>query len=278
MAGSRGMREQRVGAAEIDRMQAAAAILVECRSAFAADAGGPLAGAAAGAEEIADWRHYPVGEVYDPLSHAQYFYHRHPAAVRPAAEHGHFHTFLRAEGMPFGAVPLVLPETAVADAPSLPPQAAPLKLGERDEISHLVAIALDHRGDPIRLFTTNRWVTGETWYRAEDVIGMLDRFHVGAQSGPAGLNRWISAIVALFHPQIATLLRMRDAAVMSWRRRRRTNVFEDERLEILSSVDVDLDRQFALLDRARTEFVANRSAGTLRLPPMAEGWGEGHAG
>ena len=47
--------------------------------------------------------------------------------------------------------PLLLPELTVTDVP-LPPQAAPLKRGSRDEISHLVAIALDTAGEPVRLF------------------------------------------------------------------------------------------------------------------------------
>src|SRR5207248_2568930 len=128
-----------------------------------------------GADDIAAWQRYPAGEVYDPANHAQYFYHCHaaPAGSAPGAEHGHFHLFLRAEGIPAGITPLVLPELAVANAP-VPPQSAPLKRGERDEVVHLVALALDQRGEPVRLFTTNRWVTGETWYCADDVIRMLD--------------------------------------------------------------------------------------------------------
>jgi hypothetical protein len=197
-------------------------------------------------------------------------------AVRPASM-AHFHAFLRAEGMPAGVAPLLLPELAVADAPALPPQAAPLKHGTRDEVSHLVAIAIDVHGEPIRLFTTNRWVTGETWYRADDVIRMLDRFTIAEIEPSAVLNRWIGAMVQLFRPQIAGLLRARDEAVMAWRRRRRTHVFEDPRLETTSSLDIDLDTQLAFLDGVRlgpAESVLQRVTG---LPPMAEGWNEGHA-
>jgi Domain of unknown function (DUF6969) len=272
------MTELRVSPGEIAPMHAAAAVLAECRHALAADGGGILGELAAGEGPLADWVHYPAGEIYDPQSHAQYFYHAHPAGDRPAREHGHFHTFLRAEGMPSGVTPLVLPETAVADAARPPPQAAPLKHGARDEVSHLVAIALDPRGEPIRLFTTNRWVTGETWYRAEDVVRMLDRFTIGEVGGPAVLNRWIGAMLALFRPQIVALLRLRDETVMAWRRRRRTNVFEDVRLEITSSIEIDLDAQLAFLDRFGSGSAANAAAGMPRLPPMAEGWGEGYAG
>jgi hypothetical protein len=267
------MPELRVSPAEIARLQAAATVLLDCRRAFAAERGGILGTIAAGVEAFTDWQHYPVGEIYDPQSHAQYFYHAHPARQRPAAEHGHFHTFLRAGGMPLGVVPLVLPETAIATALPTPPQAPPLRHGNRDEVSHLVAIALDARGEPIRLFTTNRWVTGETWYRADDVIRMLDCFTLDAAGGPALLNRWISAIVALFRPQVGALLRLRDDTVMSWRRRRRTNIFEDTRIEITSSFDIDLDAQVALLDRLRSAVSPDPLARKARLPPMAEGWG-----
>jgi hypothetical protein len=177
-----------------------------------------------------------------------------------------------------GVAPLVLPETAVADAARPTPQAAPLKHGARDEVSHLVAIALDSRGEPMRLFTTNRWVTGETWYRAEDVIRMLDRFTFGEVGGPTVLNRWIGAMLALFRPQIVALLRQRDETVTAWRWRRRTNVFEDIRLEITSSVEIDLGAQFAFLDRVGSGLDANASEQLARLPPMADGWSEGHAG
>jgi hypothetical protein len=270
--------ELRVSHAEAVRLDKAGGVVAECRRAFGARQHGGILGAIAADEQsFADWRHYPAGEVYDQRSHAQYFYHAHPAAQRGVREHGHFHTFLRADGMPPGVAPLVLPETAVADAPP-PTQAAPLKHGLSDEVSHLVAIALDARGEPIRLFTTNRWVTGETWYRADDVISMLDRFTFGDADGPALLNRWISAIVALFRPQVEALLRLRDDTVTDWRRRRRTNIFEDTRLEVTSSFEIDLDAQLAFLGRVRSALGGASLARSAPLPPMAEGWGEGHTG
>jgi hypothetical protein len=145
-------------------------------------------------------------------------------------------------------------------------------------VSHLIAIAIDVRGEPIRLFTTNRWVTGETWYRAEDVTRMLDRFVIAEREPSAVLNRWIGAMVHLFRPQIAALLQARDETVMAWRRRRRTHVFEDPRLEITSSLDIRLDTQLALVDRARDRSDEGALRRAPALPPMAEGWEEGHAG
>jgi len=267
-----------VSPAEIDRMQQAAAAVLDCRRHFAARPGGLLGEIAAGEPGFTDWRHYPAGEVYDPQSHAQYFYHVHPAAGRGAGEHGHFHAFLRADGIPPGARPLVLPETAIAADTARPsPQAAPVKHGARDEVCHLLAITLDLTGTPIRLFTTNRWVTGETWYRAEDVVAMLDRF-VFAEAGRSAVSRWIAAMVALFRPQIAALLRTRDETMMTWRRRRRGNVFEDPRIEIVSCTEIDIDRQLTALEHARSG--PKREAGLHPPAPpwMSEGWGEGHAG
>jgi hypothetical protein len=267
-----------VGAAEIAAMRTAAAAIEHIHTSLAGVRNGILAALAPGAETWADWRHFPPGDVYDPRSHAQYFYHVHPPGRREAREHGHFHTFMRAEGMPVGMAAFVLPELAVADAPPSVPQAAPVKRGSRDEVSHLIAIAIDPQGQPIRLFTTNRWVTGETWYRAQDVIKLLDRFTIGNSEGPPLVNRWVSAMVALFRPQIACLLRLRDDAIMGWRRRRRSNVFEDNRIEVTSGFDIDLASQLAFLDRLH----AGAGAGLAARPPLsrriAEGWGEGQAG
>jgi hypothetical protein len=265
-------------------------MLRECREALAArdstvirEAAGEGA-ADIDADLIADideWRHYPDDEVYDPTSHAQYFYHRHPVpdlgpgGLRPArkpAEHGHFHLFLRGEGMPAGITPLVLPELAVANAPA-PRQSAPQKRGKSDEVCHLVALAVDRRGEPIRLFTTNRWVTGETWYRADDVIRMLDRFRVRGEQPSALLNRWLGALVQLFQPEIARLLRERDTAVLERRWRRRGNVLEDPRLEITSSLDIDLDTKLAAVEHAGDGSAAATGRRAPRLPRMAEGWG-----
>ena len=267
----------------------AAATLRECRAALAARGttviGEATSRDAAGSPgDIIDWRHYPAGEVYDPSSHAQYFYHRHPdvyhrhpapSRKRPAPphEHGHFHLFLRGEGIPAGITPLVLPELAVANAPA-PRQSAPLKLGRSDEVCHLVALAVDGRGEPLRLFTTNRWVTGETWYRAEDVIRMLARFRVRGDHPSALLNRWIGALVDLFQPEIAGLLKARDQAILEQRWRWRGNVLEDPRLEIASSLDIDLDARLARVEDSADAAAAATGAPRARLlPRMAEGWG-----
>ncbi len=268
----------RVSWGEIDRMTAAAALIGEIGRELARRNLNIVSEVISGHATISDWRHYPDEDVYDPHSHAQYFYHTHPVRRRAGREHGHFHTFLRAEGMPVGVAPLLLPEIAVAEAPPPPPQAPPLRRGIREEVSHLVAIVVDCQGRPVRLFTTNRWVTGETWYPAGDVIRMLDRFAVTEVGPSETLNQWLGAVFRLFRPQIAELLRLRDRAIMAWRRRRRTHVLDDPALEITSSLDISIDTQFAFLDQVRSEKAARSSGRALVLPAMSEGWGEGQMG
>ena len=268
----------RVSWGEIDRMTAAAVLIREIGRELAGRNVNIVSEVMTGHATISDWRHYPDEDVYDPSSHAQYFYHTHPTRRRAGREHGHFHTFLRAEGMPVGVAPLLLPEIAVAEAPPPPPQAPPLRRGIREEVSHLVAIVVDFEGRPVRLFTTNRWVTGETWYPAGDVIRMLDRFAVTEVGPSQTLNQWLGAVVRLFRPQIAEVLRLRDQTVMGWRRRRRTHVLDDPALEITSSLDISIDTQFAFLDQVRSEKAAHTSRRALLLPAMSEGWGEGQMG
>jgi hypothetical protein len=167
--------------AELERMAAAGREIQDCERVLRKTSDTIVSETLRGAEIFYEWNHYPDGDVYDPESHAQYFYHAHPPARRGPKEHGHFHTFLRPRGMPPGATPLMLPELAIADVPAAPadhilaPVAQPNQGGNNDKLSHLIAIAMDASGAPIRLFTTNRWVTGETWYAASDVHGMLDR-------------------------------------------------------------------------------------------------------
>jgi hypothetical protein len=158
----------------------------------------------------------------------------------------------------------------------VPPQSAPLKRGARDEVAHLIAVAIDARGEPIRLFTTNRWVTGETWYGANDMIRMLESFELRTGAPSALLNRWLTSLVRLFLPEIAMLLRQRDKAVQDWQWRwsRRGHVFEDTRLEIASSFDIDLEGRLGLVESAAVKPVQLAGAARTSPPPrMAEGWG-----
>jgi len=191
-----------------------------------------------GQDRFYEWDHYPPGDVFDPDTHAQFYYHAHAADQRFAGEHGHFHTFLRPGGMPGTVAP--------ADVPDFAPPCDP-----DDALSHLVAIAMDKHGLPFRLFTVNRWVTGEVWYTADDVIAMLDCFEIDHTKPSWPVNHWITHMVHLFRPQIVDLIRRRDAVVAAWQAQHPArNVFADRALEITSYVDIDIDDQVAAVTRA----------------------------
>ena len=188
-----------------------------------------------GQGEFREWDHYPKGDVFDKETHSQYYYHAHRGAWN---EHGHFHVFMRHGGMPNDVYPVS--NNGDEEWPS----------GE-DAICHLVAISIDEYGFPKRLFTTNRWVTGETWYAADDATAMLERFQIDHAWPSWPTNRWISGIVQLFSPQIADLLAVRDQVVNNWAENHPgADVYEDRDLEITSELDISVDDQIDAIKRA----------------------------
>jgi hypothetical protein len=187
-----------------------------------------------GQGDFIELEHYPHDDVFDNKSHSQYYYHSH----RPeAGEHGHFHTFLRAAGMAEGTQPIHYPQATDA-------------WPEGDEaISHLIGIAMDAWGYPIGLFATNRWVTGESWYTAEDAIAMLDRFVIDHAAPSWPVNRWISAMLVLYRPHAEALLRHRDEVVAAWQAANPgMDIFEERRLDVTGYIPIDVDEITAQLE------------------------------
>ena len=179
--------------------------------------------------------HYPEGDVYDDEFASQYYYHAHR---EDQDEHGHFHTFLRAKAMPKSVKPV--PYDGDAERP----------LG-KDALCHFVAISMDAPGQPIGLFTTNRWVTDETFYSAEDTISLLDRFKIDHTFPCLATNNLISAMLRLFRPQIETLLHERDEVIAKWVvDHPNEDVYEDRDLELTSHTAISVEKQVAAVNRA----------------------------
>lgn len=182
--------------------------------------------------QFVEYEHYPKGDVHDPETYSQYFYHAHRGLN---GENGHFHTFLRAKGMPESATP----------APYEGPEKWPA--GD-DALSHIIAISMNPTGYPIGLFSTNRWVTGETFYTADNVINMLDSFEMDLLYPSWPVNIWITATMKLFRPQIENLLKERDKTIDKWQQQHPDlDVYEDRNLEITSQLNVDVDHQLTLV-------------------------------
>lgn len=182
------------------------------------------------------WNHYPPGDSVDWQTHSQYYFHAHPQDQR-GGEHGHFHCFMRYDGIPGKAKPVKL-ETPQAD--------------NKDRIgTHLIAISMDKAGFPVGLFTTNRWVTDETWYGAADITAMLDNFLIDHTHPSWATNRWLSAMFRLFGPEIATLVDARDTAIAACAGDHPgVDVFEDRGLEITSHRAISVTKKIAAVHRA----------------------------
>lgn len=93
-----------------------------------------------------------------------YYYHSHRKS-----EHGHFHIFVANE----------------------------------KTFSHLIAISISEQGKPLALFTTNKWVTGETSITKKELLTALENFHL-EESTP--LNTYLNALIHSYSPHIAHLI------------------------------------------------------------------------
>jgi len=193
------------------------------------------------AEKFLEWEHIPNEDVYDKHSHCQYYYHAHKKSESGDDlhddEHGHFHTFIRGKGMPDAIQPVALPD--------YDPE---MDISEVN--SHVIGIGMNELGVPIRLFTVNRWVTGETWHKAEDVVSLLDQFEVDSVHPSWPINLWITNMVALFKPQIKELILRRDMQIAEWQEQYPdNNVFENRELEVTSHIDINLADSIISIER-----------------------------
>jgi len=223
--------------ADLESMAEAGQEIVEIYRALAKTSDNLVGELIKGHETFYEWDHYPPGDVYDRETHGQYYFHTHPAEERFGDEHGHFHTFIRPRGMPSGIKPAPVPGYKAPEDPD-------------DALSHLVAIAMDNKGFPFRLFTVNRWVTGEVWYKAQDVKALLDYFRIDHTQPSWPVNRWISAMVRLFKPQILALVDARDITASNWAKQHQDrDVYEDRDLEVTSFMDVSVEDQVRAVAR-----------------------------
>ena len=152
-------------------------------------------------------------------------------------------------------VPKVAVTSMFADLmPKLSPAPAPDYTSPEDDndaLSHIIGISVDSYGFPIGLFTTNRWICAETWYRAEDVCTMVDFFSIDHARPSWPLNRWVTAMLKLFKPQITELLLERDETVAAWQKKHpKRNVYEDRDLDITSRIDITPEVHISQLDAA----------------------------
>lgn len=174
--------------------------------------------------------HYPKGDRIDHQTGAQYFYHCHREDF-DRMEHGHFHCFLRYKGIPARIKPTALPDwDKYMDNP----------------MTHLVAIAMNCYGQPIRLFTVNRWIASDIIYDARHIAGFVKRFKMTLTDSEYWqvLDRWVEGMLRLFSPQIAWLHEQRQQVMQDVMRTNPSeNAYEYRDIEEPSQIAIDLQAQ-----------------------------------
>ena len=187
-----------------------------------------------GQGEFVRFDHYPKGDVFDNETGSQYYYHAHRGLP---GENGHFHTFVRGNGIPANLTPVA--------------NKGEVKWPQGDQtVTHFIAISMDKYGFPIGLFATNRWVTDEAWFKASDLVSMLSGFEIDHAYPSWPTNRWISSIFRLFLPEIEALLLHRDEVVERWRvEHPKRDVFEDRKLEVTGDIRISTKRRIETLNK-----------------------------
>lgn len=180
------------------------------------------------------WKHYPPKDARDSRTKSRWYYHVHAPGSRDEGEHGHFHLFLHRTQLPAGLEPKVWP-----------PQGEDCKA----HVTHLIGLSIDTLGIPRAWFTVNRFVTNEFLYPADVMIEHLPDFNVDKTKQDQLVNRFVTAMVALYREEIAELLRERDARHADLVAEFGDRGYEKESgVEVLSQIAIDLDAKISCLD------------------------------
>ena len=174
-----------------------------------AESGRTLSEAAlCGAKAFVEWQHYPANDLVDEVSGYEFYYHAHSADEMPNGEHGHFHVIKRnAKGF-----------------------------------HHLIGIALNQKGLPTRLFTTNQWVTGEEIADSTMVVKSIQGFEMVTKGRMALVTKWIGALIQLFATEIEGLILERDQklAKLVAQQGNRELVLNSKEHHVLTECKIDL--------------------------------------
>ena len=180
------------------------------------------------------WTHYPKSDARDKFCKSRWYYHVHAPGNRDTDEHGHFHLFLHRTQLPEGLEPKVWP---------------PQGEDARAHVTHLIALSIDTNGIPHSWFTTNRFVTNEFLYPADVMIEHLPDFSVDHTQEDELVNRFVTAMVALYREEIAQLLRERDQRQAELVAEYGVDAYAKESgVEVLGQIAIDLDAKLGSLD------------------------------
>lgn len=182
------------------------------------------------------WKHYPEKDARDAKCKSRWYYHVHAPGSRDEDEHGHFHLFLHRTQLPDGLEPKIWP---------------PQGEDARAHVTHLIGLSIDTVGIPRAWFTVNRFVTNEFLYPADVMIEHLPDFNVDHTRQDDCVNRFVTAMVALYRDEIAELLHLRDARHEQLAAEHGDEGYEKgSGVEVLSQIPIDLDEKLSNLELA----------------------------
>jgi hypothetical protein len=180
------------------------------------------------------WTHYPKADARDTNCQSRWYYHVHAPGARDKDEHGHFHLFLHRSQLPEGLKPKVWP-----------PQGEDAKA----HVTHLIALSIDTQGIPRSWFTVNRFVTNEFLFPADVMIEHLPDFNVDQTQEDNLVNRFVTAMVALYRDEIAELLKIRDTRHAELVTEHGDTGYEKASgIEVLSQIPIDLDAKIGAME------------------------------
>lgn len=227
----------RLTESQLERMRGAAENLLECYVDLSS-AGTHLLAEMLDGSPPRQWAHYPDDDVIDRASGYQFFYHSHAPDDRdPSLEHGHIHVFARMD-VHGNAIDMNTEDDFLRRLNGEPVEACTISL---------LCVSLDAKGVPNSLFTVNRWVTGDHLLSAATTRKLIPGFLVQVEQYRV-MNKWLTALLTLFGPQVEQLLIERDRKLLGLANdRMAVGLLEDESVEILSSVAIDIDQQIQWL-------------------------------
>jgi hypothetical protein len=164
-------------------------------------------------------KHYPPGDIRDPKSGTQCYYHCH----RDSGEHGHIHVFGRCKSIGY-----------------------PI---------HLFAISLDEKGLPIALFTISRCAGGGSWLTARETTELAKEINLGNAGCDQDLAGWLETFSQFYSESIALLLEQRDrnSNALSTSENGRYTEFkpplDDTSQEVLSYLRIDWEKDVSESER-----------------------------
>lgn len=210
--------------------KAAAQTVIETVTQMAAE-GLPLMQRVLPEGDVHWWAHYPDDDARDANTRSRWFYHIHAPGDRDAAEHGHFHLFLHRTQLHDASMPLAIPAEG-EDAEAF--------------VVHIAGLSIDHQGLPKSWFATNRWVTNEFMYPAPTVIDHLACYNVDATEADSTVNRFLTAMVALYFEELSAMLLERDERMQLLVAELGSSAYETAN-DILASCPIDIDAKIESL-------------------------------